>query len=99
MFIVVNAVAQGCYQLVWHSSREGHGMHFTLNTAAVHWCMVTAHLYADWMFIGVNAVAQGCYQLVWHSSREGHGMHFTLNTAAVHWCMVTARLYAEGGCS
>ena len=99
MFIGVNAVAQGCCQLLWHSGTEEQGRQFTLNTAAVHWCLVIAHLSAEWIFKGVNAVAQGCCQLVWHSSREGHGMHFTLNTAAVHWCIVTAHLYAESGCS
>ena len=30
----------------WHSSTEKQGMQFTLNTAAVHWCLVTANLYA-----------------------------------------------------
>ena len=35
IFIAVNAVAQGCCQLVWHSSTEEQGRHFTLNTAAV----------------------------------------------------------------
>ena len=97
MFIGVNvtgviAVAQGCrqlvavaQQLVWHSSTEEQGRQFTLNTAAVHWCLVTAHMYAEWMFIGVNvtgviAVAQGCRQLVWHSSTEEQGRQFTLNT-------------------
>ena len=59
MFIRVNVirvigVAQGCCQLVWHSSTEEQGRQFTLNTAAVHWCLVTAHMYAEWMFIGVN---------------------------------------------
>ena len=91
--IGVNAVAPGCCQLVWHSSTEQQGRHFTLNTAAVHWCMVTAH--TEWIFKGVNAVAPGCCQLVWHSSTEEQGRQFTLNTAAVHWCMVTAHLYAE----
>ena len=88
--IGVNAVAPGCCQLVWHSSTEQQGRHFTLNTAAVHWCMVTAH--TEWIFKGVNAVAQGCCQLVWHSSTEEHGRQSTLNTAAVHWCMVIAHL-------
>ena len=58
-------------------------MLLTINTAAVHWCLVTAHLYAEWIFIGVNAVAQSCCQLVWYSSTEGQGMQFTLNTALV----------------
>ena len=91
--IGVNAVAPGCCQLVWHSSTEDQGRHFTLNTAAVHWCMVTAH--TEWIFKGVNAVAQGCCQLVWHSSTEEHGRQSTLNTAAVHWCLLTAHLPAE----
>ena len=95
--IGVNAVAPGCCQLVWHSSTEEQGRHFTLNTAAVHWCMVTAH--TEWIFKGVNAVAQGCCQLVWHSSTEEHGRQSTLNTAAVHWCLLTAHLPAESGSS
>ena len=44
----------GFCQLVWHSSTEEQGRQLTLNTAAVHWCMVTEHLYAEWIFIGVN---------------------------------------------
>ena len=47
MCIGVNAVAQGCCQLVWHSNTEKQGRQFTLNTAAVHWCLVTEHLYAE----------------------------------------------------
>ena len=53
----VNAVAQGCCQLVWHSSSEEQGRQSTQNTAAVHWCMVTANLFAVSIFIAVNAVA------------------------------------------
>ena len=34
--IGVNARAQGCSQLVWHSSTEQQGRQLTLNTAAVH---------------------------------------------------------------
>ena len=64
MFIGKDGGAQGCCQLVWHSSTEKQGMQFTLNTAAVHWCLVSANLYTERMFIGVNAVAQGCCQLV-----------------------------------
>ena len=81
--------------VVWHSSTEEQGRQFTLNPAAVHWCLVTASLCAEWIFIGVNAVAQGCCQLVWHSSTEEQGRQFTLNPAAVHWCLVTASLCAE----
>ena len=83
----------------WHSSTEKQGMQFTLNTAAVHWCLVTANLYAEWMFIGVNAVAQGCCQLAWHSSTEIQSRQFTLNIAGVHWCLVAEHLYAKSGCS
>ena len=54
MFIGINAAAQGCCHLVWHSSTEEQGRQFTLNAASVHWCMVSAHLYAEWIFIGVN---------------------------------------------
>ena len=78
-------MAQGCSQLVWHSSTEEQGMQFTLNTAAVHLCLVTANLYAEWIFIGKTAVAQGCCQLVWHSITEEQGRQFSLITAAVHW--------------
>ena len=46
LFIGVNAGAQGCCQLAWHSSTEKQGMQFTLNTAGVHWCLVAEHLYA-----------------------------------------------------
>ena len=74
-----NAVVQGCCQLVWYSSTEEQGRQFTLNTAAVHWCLVTAHLYAEWIFKGVSAVAQTWCQLVWHSSTEEQGRQFTLN--------------------
>ena len=84
IFIGVNAVAHGCCQLVWHSSTGEEGRQFTLNSAAVHWWLVTANLYAEWIFIGVNAVAHGCCQLVWHSSTGEQGRQFTLNTAAVH---------------
>ena len=86
---------QTCCQLIWHSSTEEQGRQFTLNAAAVHWCLVTAHLYAEWIFIGVSAVAQTCCQLVWHSSTEEQGRQFTLNIAAVHWCLVTAHMFAE----
>ena len=64
-------------------------------TAAVHCCLVIAHLYAEWIFIGKNAGAQGCWQLVWHNNTEQEGRQLTLNTAAVHCCLVTAHLYAE----
>ena len=70
-------------------------MLLTINTAAVHWCLVTAHLYAEWIFRGKNAGAQGCCQLVWHNSTEQQGRQSTLNTAAVHWCLVAAHLSAE----
>ena len=57
IFTGVNAVARGWCQLVWHSSTEEQGRQSTLNTAAVHWCMVTANLIAVSIFIAVNAVA------------------------------------------
>ena len=47
MFIGVNAVAQGCCQLVWHSRTEEQVMHFAINSAAVHWCLLTENLYAE----------------------------------------------------
>ena len=64
----------------WYSSTEKQSRQFTLNIAGVHWCLVTAHLYAESIFlgvsvIGVNAVVQGCCQLVWYSSTEEQGRH------------------------
>ena len=47
IFIGKGGGAQGWCQLVWHSSTEEQGRQVTLNIAAVHWCMVTAHLYAE----------------------------------------------------
>ena len=85
--LLVKMLAQGCCQLLWHSSTEEQDRQFTLNPAAVHLCMVTASLCAEWIFICVNAVTQGCCQLVWHSSTEEQGRQFTLNPAAVHWCL------------
>ena len=73
---------QTCSQLIWHSSTEVQGRQFTLNAAAVHWCLVTAHLYAEWIFKGVSAVAQTWCQLVWHSSTEEQGRQFTLNSSS-----------------
>ena len=46
LFIGKDGGAQGCCQLVWHSSTEKQGMQFTLNTAGVHWSLVAEHLYA-----------------------------------------------------
>ena len=79
--IGVNAVAQGCCQLVWHSSTEEQGRHFTLNTAAV--------VYEDWTPVctvdldkckcsGTRLLSSGLAQQHRRTSR-----HFTLNTAAV----------------
>ena len=47
----------GCCQLVLHSSTQQQGMHFALNSAAGHWCLMTTHLFAEWICIGLNAVA------------------------------------------
>ena len=53
----VNAVAQGCCQLVWHSSTEEQGRQFTLNSAAVHWCL------ADFKSVGrVNLQRCKCHR-------------------------------------
>ena len=50
MFIGVNAVAQGCCQLVWHSSTEEQGRQFILNGSSAlvfgdctHVCRVDLH--------------------------------------------------------
>ena len=48
-FIGVNAVVQGCCQLIWHSSTEEQGRQFTLNSSALvfgdctHVCRVDLH--------------------------------------------------------
>ena len=49
-FIGVNAVAQGCCQLIWHSSTEEQGRQFTLNSSSApvfgdctHVCRMDLH--------------------------------------------------------
>ena len=58
-------------QLVWHTSTEEQGRHFTLNTAAVHWCMVTTHLYAEWVFIAVNEAAVSWFGTAAQKNKAG----------------------------
>ena len=60
----VFAVAQACCQPVMHSSSEQGPTAFgrkqsgtallSLNTAAVHWCMVAGHLHARWILIAAD---------------------------------------------
>jgi len=45
-------------------------MRFALNSAAIHWCWVAAHLYEEQISIGVLAVTQACCQPVLQSSIE-----------------------------
>ena len=71
------------------------GSAFARNSAAVHWCWVTAHLYDQQICIGVIAVTQGCRQAVLQSSAEQWEQHFAQGSAAVHWSWVTAHLYDQ----
>ena len=83
---------------VVHSSREQQGMHSALNSAAVHWCWVIAHLYVRQICIGVTAATQHCCRPVLHSSCKQQGIHSALNSAAVHWYWVIAHLYERQIC-
>ena len=67
-------------------------MHFVLNAAAVHWCLVVAHLCEYQILTGVNAGSQDCCQPFLHSRIEHQGMHFVLDPSAMHWCLVIAHL-------
>ena len=80
-------MAQECCQLVLHSSPEQPCIHSALKNAAVHCCLMIAHLYVLQTLIGVLAVVQNCCQFDWPGSTKQQGMHFALNSAAVHWCL------------
>ena len=99
MFIGKDGGAQGCCQLVWHSSTEKQGMQFTLNRAGVHCCLVAEHLYAKSGCSRCKCSGTRLLSAGWHSSTEKQGMQFILNTAGVHWCLVAEHLYAKSGCS
>ena len=88
-------MAQDCCQLDLHSSTERYGKRFALNSPAVHWCLVTEHMYEEQRLSGVNGVAHVCCQLVLHSRTEQYCVHFALSKSAVHWCLVIAHLYKE----
>ncbi len=60
-------------------------MRFALESAAVHWCQVNAHLYEEQIVIGVIAVTQDCCQPVLNCSTEQWEMRFALDSIAVHW--------------
>jgi len=77
------------------SSTDQWGLHFALNSAAVHWCWVTAHLYEEQISIGEFAVTQGFCEPVLQSSTEQWENYFALTSAAVHGCWVSAHLYEE----
>jgi len=57
------------------SSTEQWGLHFALNTAAVHLWWVTAHLCAEQISIGTTAVTQACCEPPLQSSTEQWGLH------------------------
>ena len=54
MFIGVNAVAQGCCQLVWHSKTEEQGMHFAISSADSRLVPLQIHLWNFALSIGVQ---------------------------------------------
>ena len=70
-------------------------MCFSLDSAAVHWCWVTAHLHEERISAGVFAVTQACCEPVIQSSTGRLGIHLIPSRAAEHWCWVTADLYEE----
>ena len=85
ILIGVFAETQACCQAGLQSSTEQWGMHFAVNSAAVPWSLVSAHLYEEQVSIGVFAVTQACCQAGLQSSTEQWGMHFALDSAAVPW--------------
>ena len=88
-------MAQGCCQLVLHSSTKQEPKRFALNPAAGYLCSVKTQLYEQWIFIGVNAVAQGCCHLVLHSSTKKEPKHFALTPAAGIFFSVKTQLYEQ----
>ena len=84
-----------CCKPVLQSSTEQWGLQFALNSVAVHWCWLTAHLYEEQMSLGVVAVVPACCKPVLHRRTEQWALQFALNSVAVHWCWVTAHQYEE----
>ena len=56
IFTGVIARTQACCKPVLQSISEQWGLHFALNTAALHLCWVTARLFEEQISIGVTAV-------------------------------------------
>ena len=83
-------VQAGC-EPVLQSSTEQQGSNFALNSAAVHWHCITAHLYKEQISIGVSAVAKSCCEPVLQSTTEQWGVHFAL--AAVLQCSGAGSLH------
>jgi len=77
------------------SSTQLWALHSVLNSVAVHWCWVTAHLYEHQIFIGAPAVMQASCEPALQSSTELCRQRSALNSVAVHWCRVTAHLNEE----
>ena len=95
ILIGVFAETQDRCQPVLQSSTEQWGMHFALDSAAVPWSLVSAHLHEEQISTGVFAVTQACCQAGLQSSTEQWGMHSALDSAAVPWSLVSAHLYEE----
>ena len=70
-------------------------MHFAQTSAAVHFCWLTAHLYAKHLSTGVIALTQACCEPVLQSTTIQWRMHFAHTSAAVHFCSLTEHLYEE----
>ena len=49
---------RSCTGRLTYQGKEEWGLHFALNSVAVHWCWVSAHLYEEQIFIGVSAGLQ-----------------------------------------
>ncbi len=84
-----------CCKPVLQSSTDQWALHFALNSVAVHWWWVTAHLYEEQISIGGVAVTQACCEPDLQSTTEQWGMHFAqtcrlhfvLNSVSLHTCM------------
>ena len=79
---------------VLQSSTKQWGLHFALNLAAVHWCWVTAHLYAEHIPTGVSAGKHCLFWSLFCRAALNNGdciLPFTLlqctGAGSVHTCM------------
>ncbi len=95
LFKGVIVVTSACCQPVLQSSTGQWEVHFVLNSTAVHWNWVTAHMYVQQTPKCLFAVTQAFCQPVLQSNSGQWGMHFVLTSAVVHWWWDTAHIYVE----